>query len=82
MLISEAWAQAAPAAAGGGADILIQMAPIVLIFVPPIHMYRQLRGAYGLGRLSAIWRTAVLILFAFVAAALFFVMLLALGVLG
>ena len=33
MLISEAWAQAAPAATGGGADILIQMAPIVLIFI-------------------------------------------------
>ena len=58
------------------------LAPIVLIFVPPIHMYRQLRGAYGLSRISAIWRTAVLILFAFVAAMVFFVLLLALGVMG
>ncbi len=33
MFISEAWAQAAPAATGGGTDILIQMAPIVLIFI-------------------------------------------------
>jgi len=58
------------------------LAPIVLIFIPPIHMYRQLRGAYGLSRISAIWRTAVLIMFAFMAATLFFVLLLALGVMG
>lgn len=34
MFISEAWAQAAPAATGGGGmDIVMQMAPIVLIFI-------------------------------------------------
>lgn len=33
MFISEAWAQGAPAATAGGGDILIQMAPIVLIFI-------------------------------------------------
>ena len=51
-------------------------------FVPPIHMYRQLRGAYGLSRLSALWRTAMLLLFAFWAATLFFLLLVALGLLG
>ena len=42
-----------------------------LFFVPPFHMYRQLKGAYELGRFSALVRTAVLVTFAFVAAALF-----------
>jgi hypothetical protein len=55
---------------------------LAIIFIPPIHIYRQLRGAYALSRWSASWRTFVLINFAFVAAALFFTGLLALGVLG
>ncbi|HEX8125276.1 MAG TPA: DUF3667 domain-containing protein [Allosphingosinicella sp.] len=53
-----------------------------MIFIPPIHMYRQLRGAYELSRWSALWRTFALINFAFIAASLFFTGLLALGVLG
>jgi Protein of unknown function (DUF3667) len=57
-------------------------AVLAMIFVPPIHMYRQLRGAYELSRWSALWRTFVLINFAFIAASLFFTGLLALGVLG
>ena len=59
-----------------------KLAPMVLTLVPPIHMYRQLRGAYGLGRFSAAWRAAVLLFFALIAAGLFFLMLLALGLLG
>jgi hypothetical protein len=55
---------------------------LAIIFVPPIHMYRQLRGAYQLSRWSALWRTFALINFAFIAAGLFFTGLLALGVLG
>lgn len=55
---------------------------LAMTFIPPIHMYRQLRGAYELSRLSALWRTFVLINFAFIAASLFFTGLLALGVLG
>jgi hypothetical protein len=51
-------------------------------FIPPLHVYRQLRGAYRLSRWSAVWRTAVLIVFAFIALALFLVLLLVLGVLG
>lgn len=50
--------------------------------VPPVHMYRQLRGAYRLSRWSAIWRTFVLLNFALISAVLFLVLLLALGVLG
>jgi hypothetical protein len=55
---------------------------LAMTFIPPIHMYRQLRGAYELSRWSALWRTFVLINFAFTAASLFFMLLLALGVLG
>jgi hypothetical protein len=50
--------------------------------VPPVHIYRQLRGAYLLSRFSAIWRTLALIVFAFIAASLFFALLLMLGLLG
>jgi hypothetical protein len=59
-----------------------KFALLAMTFIPPIHMYRQLRGAYALSRWSALWRTFVLINFAFMAASLFFTLLLALGVLG
>jgi hypothetical protein len=62
--------------------IPVVFALLAMTFIPPIHMYRQLRGAYELSRWSALWRTFVLINFAFVAASLFFTGLLALGVLG
>jgi len=61
---------------GGG------ISDLVVILVPPIHMYRQLKAAYGLRRASALWRTAALLLFSFVAALLFFALLIALGLLG
>jgi hypothetical protein len=48
-------------------------------FVPPIHMYRQLRGAYGLGKSGAIWRTVALTIFAFIAISLFGSLLVAIG---
>jgi hypothetical protein len=48
-------------------------------FVPPIHMYRQLRGTYALGKGAAIWRTALLTIFAFIAISLFVSLLFALG---
>ncbi|RVT92889.1 DUF3667 domain-containing protein [Sphingomonas crocodyli] len=51
----------------------------VLVFFPPWHMYRQLKGAYGLSRGGAIWRTAFLIFFAYTSAFLFVLMLLAMG---
>jgi hypothetical protein len=42
-------------------------------------MYRQLKGAYRLGRISALFRTTLLVTFAFVAAALFAVVVAAVG---
>ena len=55
---------------------------LAVTIVPPVHMYRQLKGAYGLRRAGALWRTAALLFFAFVAALLFFALLIALGLLG
>ncbi len=51
--------------------------------LPPIyHIYRQLKGAYGLTRFSALWRTTVLCAFIFVILFLFVDVLLVLGALG
>ena len=48
-------------------------------FVPPFHMYRQLKGTYALGRGGALWRTAALTIFAFMAISLFVSLLVGLG---
>ncbi|MDQ3139515.1 MAG: DUF3667 domain-containing protein [Pseudomonadota bacterium] len=65
-------------AAGLGGGLLQSL----LLLIPPLHMYRQLRGAYQLSRWSAIWRAFLLLIFAGAASGLFFLLLLALGVLG
>ncbi|MDQ3144068.1 MAG: DUF3667 domain-containing protein [Pseudomonadota bacterium] len=57
----------------------VALLPFAII---PIHMYRQLRGAYSLNRPSALWRTACLIVFANAALAVFLTALLLLGLLG
>src|SRR5690242_10299979 len=51
----------------------------LLFFVPPFHMYRQLKGAYELRRWGALWRTALLTLFAFIAISLFATLLVGMG---
>jgi hypothetical protein len=43
---------------------------LVLLYAP-YHMYRQLRGAYGVSRFGAIWRMLALSLFAWIAIGLF-----------
>ena len=43
----------------------------MLVLVTPLHMYRQLREAYGVGRWSGIWRTTLLLLFAAMALSIF-----------
>ena len=53
----------------------------MLFFIPPIHMYRQLKGAYSLSRTGALLRTFALVTFSFIAGTLFFVTALAIGVL-
>ena len=55
---------------------------IIGTFAPPVHIYRQLRGAYQLRRFSAFWRTCVLVVLAFIALTLFIMLLLGLGLMG
>lgn len=54
-------------------------APLLLLIGAPLHLYKQLRHAYGLTRFSAFWRFCVLLLCMQIVLVLF---LLALGVLG
>ncbi len=53
----------------------------LLFFLPPIHMYRQLRGAYRLGWFSALLRTLLLVTFACIVATLFLMVVFAIGAL-
>lgn len=55
---------------------------LALAVVPLLHMYRQLKEAYSLKRAGAIWRTFALLVGAYVAGLLFFLMLLAMGLVG
>lgn len=52
------------------------------VFIPPIHMYRQLKQAYDLGWFGALVRTVLLVNFCFYIAGFFFVLLLGIGALG
>jgi hypothetical protein len=49
------------------------------MLIPPVHMYRQLKGAYGLTTGSALARTFLLVAFSVVAISLFFLLLFGLG---
>jgi hypothetical protein len=46
-------------------------AAVLLFVIPPLHMYRQLRGTYGSSRIGALLRTWALACFAFFALLLF-----------
>lgn len=52
---------------------------LAILIIPPLHIYRQLKGAYRLSRWSALWRTFTLAIFAFIAASLFFSLLVTAG---
>jgi hypothetical protein len=51
-------------------------------FVPPIHIYKQLRGTYELRRHSALWRLAALLLFIPLILMFFMQALFVIGMLG
>jgi Skp family chaperone for outer membrane proteins len=56
------------------------IAGLAIALVPPIHIYRQLCGAYALSWSSALWRTVVLLFFTVIAISIFLSLLL--GLLG
>ncbi len=66
---------AAAIAAAAGAPSIAELA----LLVPPIHIYRQLRGAYALSGWGALWRTVFLVTAAAMVLALFIVALVGLG---
>jgi hypothetical protein len=51
----------------------------LLFFVPPFHMYRQLKGTYSLSRWGALWRTSLLVGFAFAAIGMFTALIVGVG---
>jgi hypothetical protein len=53
-----------------------------LWLVPPVHMFFQLKGGYGLSWWSAIWRTAYLVMSAVFVVALFVAAIFLMGLLG
>jgi len=53
---------------------------LAAVVVPPFHMYRQLKGAYGLTRLGTIWRWVLLLTFAAIAFSLFAVAVVLVGI--
>ncbi len=55
---------------------------LMLAFVPPIHLYRQLHHAYETSRFGAFWRMCVLSVFAMTALTLFVMLIITLGVAG
>ena len=55
---------------------------LALTLYPPVHIYRQLKQAYGLTRFGAVWRTMLLSTFAVTALSLFFALILTMGLSG
>ncbi len=53
-----------------------------LLMALPVHMFFQLKGVYGLGWFSALWRTFFLLIFAVIVASLFFSLVIILGLTG
>jgi len=65
-------------AAGIGAGVWAT----ALMIAPPVHVYAQLRGTYGLSRAGALVRLFLLLIVGFVVLVLFMILLLLLGILG
>ena len=57
----------------------MQFVILPLLFIPPIHIYKQLRHTYNLSRFSAFWRLIVLSGFIWIIVILFLQALLVLG---
>ena len=55
---------------------------LFLLLIPPFHIYRQLRGAYSVGRWGALWRTVVLLIGAAFVLAMFALLIIAVGEMG
>lgn len=66
----------------GAMGVATGILAVVFIFVAPVHIYKQMKGAYSLSRGSALVRTLLLLNMTFFVLLVFILMLLALGVMG
>ena len=62
-----------------GGDALVATAGLLFAFVPPVHIYAQLKGTYRLGWFGALWRTVVLLAAAQIVISLFLTLIIMLG---
>lgn len=58
------------------------VAGLITCFGPPVHMFAQLKGTYGLSVFSALWRTFILLVFCNIVIALFLVTIVMMGLTG
>ena len=63
----------------GVAGMSSTLITLAILIIPPVHLYKQLRGAYELGRFSAFWRLLALSAFIWIVVGLFVQVLLWLG---
>ena len=66
----------------GAMGVSLTILTVLGAVIPPFHIYRQLRGGYRLRRGSALFRTALLLVFIQVIAILFLMLVLGLGLIG
>jgi hypothetical protein len=62
--------------------VVAAVAALAASIAAPVHMFAQVKGAYGLSTFSALWRTVMLLLFCSLALALFLAAVVMLGVAG
>lgn len=63
----------------GKAGVALPLLLVAVALIPPIHIYKQLRGAYELSRFSAFWRLIALSILIWIIVILFLEALLLLG---
>jgi hypothetical protein len=63
----------------GQVSWLSSIVVLMAIVAPPVHMFAQLKGAYGLSTFSALWRTLVLLMFCAIVLVLFMAAIILLG---
>ena len=63
-------------------DNWLPLTVMFLMFVPMLHMHRQLKEGYVLSRFSALWRTVVLTMIAMIVLSLFVMIIVTLGLTG
>jgi len=64
---------------GGRLGLSGAVIALLAMFVPPVHMYRQLKGAYRLGWFGAFWRTFALLVITLITSSLFIAFLFYMG---